>query len=139
LTFSKHTPYPDGYAYSHLRNKHLRTLTCDSKKQLLRGPVHHTRNNPYLSLHLLLLTSILLESLSRPLRARDSSPMLAVMNLASEMMAATSSRPSFLIFQFLSPILDTSSEEILSLREGEREINQYKTQHRLLLFHFTAA
>lgn len=41
--------------------------------------------------------------------------MLAVTNLASEMMAATSSRPSFLIFQFLSSILDTSSDVIFSL------------------------
>jgi hypothetical protein len=31
-------------------------------------------------------------------------------------MAVTSSRPSFLIFQFLSPILDTNSEVILSLK-----------------------
>lgn len=66
-----------------------------------------------------LRTRILLESPSRPFRATGSSPMLAVMNLASEMMAATSSRPSFLIFQFLSSILDTSSEEIFSLEEGE--------------------
>lgn len=43
--------------------------------------------------------------------------MLAMMNLASEMMAATSSRPSFLIFQFLSPILVTRSVVILSLRD----------------------
>ncbi|TNN43789.1 hypothetical protein EYF80_046026 [Liparis tanakae] len=35
--------------------------------------------------------------------------MLAVMNLASETTAAVSSRPSFLIFQFLSPILDSRS------------------------------
>ena len=45
--------------------------------------------------------------------------MLAVMNLASEMMAAASSRPSFLIFQFLSSILDTRSEVILSLKESK--------------------
>lgn len=47
--------------------------------------------------------------------------MLAMMNLASEMMAATSSRPSFLIFQFLSPILDTRSVVILSLRDRRKK------------------
>lgn len=43
--------------------------------------------------------------------------MLAVMNLASETMDTTSSRPSFLIFQFLSSILDTSSAVIFSLHQ----------------------
>lgn len=71
--------------------------------------------NPEAKLRTVQLTRILLESVSRPFSARGSSPMLAVMNLASEMMAAASSRPSFLIFQFLSPILDTRSDVILSL------------------------
>lgn len=43
--------------------------------------------------------------------------MFGCMNLASFIMLVTSSRPSFLIFQFLSPILDTSSAVILSLQE----------------------
>lgn len=63
------------------------------------------------------LTSSLLESLSRPLRAKGRSPMVGWMNLASEMSAATSSRPSLRIFQFLSPILDTMSDVILSLQK----------------------
>lgn len=53
--------------------------------------------------------------------------MLAVMNLASEMMAATSSRPSFLIFQFLSSILDTSSDVIFSLGREEEKSEQRGT------------
>lgn len=55
--------------------------------------------------------------------------MLAVMNLASEMMAAASSRPSFLIFQFLSSILDTSSDVILSLKDS-REERQERARER---------
>lgn len=51
--------------------------------------------------------------------------MLAVMNLASEMMAATSSRPSFLIFQFLSPILDTRSDVILSLTHDTKKRDKF--------------
>lgn len=56
--------------------------------------------------------------------------MLAVMNFASEMMAATSSRPSFLIFQFLSSILDTSSDVIFSL-EREEEKSEHRRQRRV--------
>lgn len=74
------------------------------------------------------LTRILLESPSRPFRARGSSPMLAVINLASEMMAATSSRPSFLIFQFLSSILDTRSEVTLSLKEKKKRYRRNQEQ-----------
>lgn len=66
-------------------------------------------------------TRILLESLSRPFNAKGRSPILAVMNFASEMMAATSSRPSFLVFQFLSPILETRSEVILSLKRWDKK------------------
>lgn len=66
-------------------------------------------------------TKILLESLRRPFRAAGSSPMFGCMNFASFIMLVTSSRPSFLIFQFLSPILDTSSAVILSLQEKNRE------------------
>lgn len=65
-------------------------------------------------------TKILLESLRRPFRAAGSSPMFGCMNFASFIMLVTSSRPSFLIFQFLSPILDTSSAVILSLQEKYR-------------------
>lgn len=71
------------------------------------------------------LTRILLESPSRAFRATGSSPMLGVMNLASEMTAATSSRPSFLIFQFLSSILDTSSDVIFSLQQKEEERSEH--------------
>lgn len=74
------------------------------------------------------LTRILLESLSRPFRASGSSPTLAVTNLASEMIAAVSSRPSFLTFQFLSPILDTRSDVILSLRNRRWKILQHTQQ-----------
>lgn len=76
------------------------------------------------------LTRILLESPSRPFRATGSSPMLAVMNFASVMMAATSSRPSFLIFQFLSSILDTRSDVIFSLWQKEEELStDGKSEH----------
>lgn len=55
--------------------------------------------------------------------------MLAAMNLASEMMAAVSSKPSFLIFQFLSSILDTRSDVILSLEsKNEKEIQEEKVK-----------
>lgn len=46
--------------------------------------------------------------------------MFGCMNLASLMMLVTSSRPSFRIFQFLSPILDTNSDVILSLKRKEQ-------------------
>lgn len=65
-------------------------------------------------------TKILFESLSRPFKAVGSSPMFGWINFASLIIPATSSRPSFLIFQFLSPILDTNSEVILSLKKSRR-------------------
>lgn len=66
-------------------------------------------------------TKILFESLSRPFKAVGSSPIFGWINFASLIIAATSSKPSFLIFQFLSPILETNSEVILSLRKQKRE------------------
>lgn len=62
------------------------------------------------------LTSMALESVRRAFSVTGSSPMLGLMNLASEITAVTSSSPSFLIFQFLSQIFDTISEVILSLK-----------------------
>lgn len=66
--------------------------------------------------------------------------MLVVMNLASDMMAAVSSRPSFLIFQFLSPILDTRSELILSLilERGDKWI-QYSQVHLEFMYVYVYA
>ena len=62
-----------------------------------------------------MLTKILFESDSRSLRASGKGPMLAVMNLASLRMAITFWIPSFLIFQFLSPICSMMSSVIFSL------------------------
>lgn len=85
-------------------------------------PGQRNRSEPGARSCRLQLTRILFESPRRPFRATGSSPMLAVRNFASEMMAATSSRPSFLIFQFLSSIFDTSSDVIFSLgKEAEKE------------------
>lgn len=69
-----------------------------------------------------LLTKILLESLSRPFKAVGSSPIFGWINFASLIIPATSSRPSFLIFQFLSPILETNSEVILSLKNRRHNL-----------------
>lgn len=68
-----------------------------------------------------LRTKILFESLSRPFKAVGSSPIFGWINFASLIIPATSSRPSFLIFQFLSLILDTNSEVILSLKKQKRD------------------
>ena len=57
--------------------------------------------------------------------------MLAVTNLASEMIAAASSRPSFLIFQFLSSILDIRSDVILSLRDRRKETHEKRERNQV--------
>lgn len=66
------------------------------------------------------LTRILFESLRRPFSATGSSPIFGRINLASFTMAAVSSSPSLRIFQFLSPIFDTRSIVILSLKKNKK-------------------
>lgn len=83
-------------------------------------------------------TRILFESLRRPFSATGSSPIFGRINLASFIMVAISSSPSFRIFQFLSPIFDIRSEVILSLKKQKNTLNILLKDHLQFMCRFKA-